>query len=239
MTQVIGIDDAGLLELFIEIVPFPGALTHATEHGHTTVFLGDVVDQLLNEHGFAHPGATEEAHLAPLAVRGQQVNHLDARFKDAGLGFQVREAGSSAVNGGGPGLVHRTTLVYGRPQHVENAPQGAFTHRDRNGLACSSHPHAPHQAVGAAHGHGPHGAVPQKLLHLAGDRHTLARRVGGFDGQGIVNAGQITRGKLHINDRANDLADGSLGCGRSGGGGHKGGLAGGGRVHGHFITAPL
>jgi hypothetical protein len=40
------------------------------------VFLGDVADQLLNEHRFADAGATEQADLAALGERGQQVDGL-------------------------------------------------------------------------------------------------------------------------------------------------------------------
>jgi F-type H+-transporting ATPase subunit beta len=42
------------------------------------VRLGDVVDELLNEHGLAHASTTEQADLAALGVRRQKVDDLDA-----------------------------------------------------------------------------------------------------------------------------------------------------------------
>ncbi len=39
--------------------------------------LGDIVDQLHDEHGLAHAGASEEADLAAFAVRLEQVYDLD------------------------------------------------------------------------------------------------------------------------------------------------------------------
>jgi hypothetical protein len=54
LAQVVGVDHAGLNEFVVEVVPFAGPLTHTAEHRHTTVLFGDVVDQLLNQNGFAH-----------------------------------------------------------------------------------------------------------------------------------------------------------------------------------------
>ena len=70
--------DAGFDELVIEVVAFAGALADAGEHRITAVRLGDVVDQFLNEHGLADAGAAEQADLAALGVRREQVDDLDA-----------------------------------------------------------------------------------------------------------------------------------------------------------------
>jgi hypothetical protein len=74
--------DAGLDHLVIEIVAFAGALADAGEHRIAAVRLGDVVDQFLDQHGLADAGAAEQADLAALGVRSQQVDDLDAGDED-------------------------------------------------------------------------------------------------------------------------------------------------------------
>jgi hypothetical protein len=39
--------------------------------------LGDVVDQLHDDHGLADPGTAEQPDLAAFGVRRQEVDHLD------------------------------------------------------------------------------------------------------------------------------------------------------------------
>jgi hypothetical protein len=61
----------GLEELVIEVVALAGALADAGEHRGAAMALGDVVDQLLDEHGLADAGAAEQADLAALGVRAR------------------------------------------------------------------------------------------------------------------------------------------------------------------------
>ena len=58
------------------------------------MFLGDVVDQFLDQHGFADAGTTEKTHFPALAIGSQEVNHLDTGLKDLGLRFQFSQFGS-------------------------------------------------------------------------------------------------------------------------------------------------
>jgi hypothetical protein len=65
----------------VEVVALAGTLAHAGKHRQARVRLGDVVDQLHHVHGLADAGATEQAHLAALGERADQVDHLDAGFQ--------------------------------------------------------------------------------------------------------------------------------------------------------------
>ena len=76
------LDDAALLHLQPEVVALAGALAHAGEHREAAVLLGDVVDELLDEHRLAHAGAAEEADLAALHVGREEVDDLDAGLED-------------------------------------------------------------------------------------------------------------------------------------------------------------
>ena len=51
--------------------------------------LGDVVDQFHDQHGLADAGAAEQADLAALGVRREQIDDLDAGDEDRGLGRLV------------------------------------------------------------------------------------------------------------------------------------------------------
>ena len=60
---------------------------------------GDTVDHLGDEHGLADAGTTEQADLAALGVRSQQVHHLDAGLKHLGGRGLVFEARGVSVDG--------------------------------------------------------------------------------------------------------------------------------------------
>ena len=51
--------------------------------------LGDVVDQLLDDHRLADPGAAEEADLAAAGIGREKVDHLDAGDENLRLGRLV------------------------------------------------------------------------------------------------------------------------------------------------------
>ena len=78
--------DARLDHLVIEVVALARALADAGEHRIAAVRLGDVVDQLLDQHGLADAGAAEQADLAALGVGRQEIDDLDAGDENLGLG---------------------------------------------------------------------------------------------------------------------------------------------------------
>ena len=65
---------ARLRHLEPEVVALARALADAGEDRDAAVLLRDVVDQLLDQDGLADAGAAEEADLAALDVRGDQVD---------------------------------------------------------------------------------------------------------------------------------------------------------------------
>ncbi len=91
----------GLDHLVVEVVALCGTLAHAGEHGVATVRLGDVVDELHDEHGLADTGAAEQADLAALGVGRQQVHHLDAGDEDFRLGRLLGIGGGRLMDAAG------------------------------------------------------------------------------------------------------------------------------------------
>src|SRR5581483_1028791 len=89
---------AGLGHFVIEIVALAGALAHAGKHREATVLRRDVADELLDDDRFAYASAAERADLATAQDGRDQVNDLDARLEDAGLGLLVFQRRRRAVN---------------------------------------------------------------------------------------------------------------------------------------------
>ena len=85
------VDDTGLGHLQEKIVALAGALPHASEDRHPTEVLRDPIDHLLDQHGLADPGTSEEADFATLDIGGEQVDDLDTGGEDLGLGLQLVE----------------------------------------------------------------------------------------------------------------------------------------------------
>ena len=91
--------DARLDHLVIEVVALARALADAGEHRVAAVRLGDVVDQLHDQHGLADAGAAEQADLAALGVGREQVDDLDAGDEDLRFGRLLGEGGRRLVDG--------------------------------------------------------------------------------------------------------------------------------------------
>ena len=75
---LVNLDDTRLNHFVVEIVTLTSALSDAGKHGETTMQLGDVVDQLHDQHGLADTSTTEETDLTSLGVGAQEINNLDA-----------------------------------------------------------------------------------------------------------------------------------------------------------------
>ena len=70
-------DDTRLDHFVVKIVSLTGSLADTSEDGETTMELGDVVNKLHNEDGFADTGTTEKTNLTSLGVRSQKVDNLN------------------------------------------------------------------------------------------------------------------------------------------------------------------
>ena len=78
------VEHARLLHLEPQVVALARALADAAERRQAAVLLGEVVDELLDQHGLADAGAAEQADLAALRVGREQVDDLDARLEHLG-----------------------------------------------------------------------------------------------------------------------------------------------------------
>ena len=175
------------------------------------MLLGDVVDQLLDEHGLADAGAAEEAGLAALGVRLEQVDDLDAGLEHLDLGGLLVEARAPA---GGSGSVFvvliRAHLVHRLADDVDDAAERLLAHRDRDRRAGVDHRHAAHEAVGGGHGHRAHLALAEVLGDLEHELRGVREDVGAARArhlERVVDRGQLAGLELHVHDRPDHLND--------------------------------
>ena len=193
--------DAGLDHLVIEVVALAGALADAGEHRIAAVRLGDVVDQLHDDHGLADAGAAEQADLAALGVGRQQVDDLDAGDQDFGFGRLLGVQRGVLVDGALLRGLDRAGLVDRIADHVDDAAEAFVADRHRDRLAGVGHLLAAHQALRGVHRDGAHGVLAEMLGHL---QHQPLALVLGLER--VQDRRQVIL-ELHVDDGADDLGD--------------------------------
>ena len=206
---VVRIDDAALLELVPEVVALARAFADAAEHRHAAVLQRDVVNQLHDDDGLADAGAAEQADLAALQVRLEQVDDLDAGLEHLQVGRLLFERRRGAVNR--PALL-RLDRPIGKvdrlAEHVQHAAErlGADRHRDR--LAEVDRFHAALHAVGRLHRDRAHAVLAEVLLDFGDDVERLAPSLRvALDAQRVVDRRQVAGLELDVDDRSDDLDD--------------------------------
>ena len=161
--------------------------------------LGDVVDQFHDDDGLAHAGAAEEADLAALQERLDQIDDLDAGLEHLFVRRLLVKQRRRPVNGHARLLADGTELVDRLADHVDHAAQRLLAHGHADGAAEVDRLHAAHHAVGRFHGDGAHAAFAEVLLHFEDhvDRRGNIEAVAG-DAQRLVDRRHRRFFKLHV-----------------------------------------
>ena len=204
--------DLGFDELVIEVVAFAGTLADAGEHRVTAMRLRDVVDQFLNQHGLADAGAAEQADLAALGVRRQQVDDLDAGDENFSFGGLVGIGRRFLMDRAQAFRNHRAGFIDRLADDVDDAAERAGADRHHDRLAGVGDFLTADQTLGGVHRDGAHRGFAEMLRHF---EHQTVAAVLGLDR--VQNGGQMSL-ELHVDDGADDLRDAS---GLVGGCGHK------------------
>ncbi len=118
-----GLADLGLLHFEPQVGPFARSLADAGKHRVTAVRAGDARDQLGKNHRLAQPGPAEQPGLAAADERREQVDHLDAGLEDFGLGREIGDLGSVAMDR--PELlgIHRPAVIDRLAEQIEYAAE--------------------------------------------------------------------------------------------------------------------
>ena len=201
LRQVLEVDDPGLDHLVVEIVALAGPLADAREHREAAVRLGDVVDQLHDDHGLADAGAAEQADLAALGIGGQQVDHLDPGGQDLGLGRLVDQRRRRLVDRHPDLGIDRPALVDRLADHIQDPAERLAADRHRDRLAGVDHLLAAGEAIGAVHGDRAHGRFAEMLGDL---EDQLVAVIVGVQRVQDRRQGAV---ELDVDDRAHHLGD--------------------------------
>ena len=121
------VDDLGLLHFVVQIVTLTSTLSDTSEDRVTTVCLGNVVDQLLNEHSLSDTSSSEKTNLSSTSVWGEQVDDLDTGNQDLSSGGLIGERGSVGVNRELLGVLDGTTLVNWVTSDVHDTTESSWT----------------------------------------------------------------------------------------------------------------
>ncbi len=190
----------------IEVVALARALADAREHRVAAMRLGDVVDQLHDDHGLADAGAAEQANLAALGVRREQIDDLDAGDQDLGLGRLVNIRRCRRMDRAPLGGLDRPRVVNRLAHHVHDAAQGRVAHGHGDRLAGIDDLLSAHQAFGRVHGDGAYGVLAEMLGDL---EHEAVAVIVGLE---RVQDLRKILAELHVDHGAHDLAHLTLGA---------------------------
>ena len=127
-------NNAGLNHFPVQVVTFPRPLTHAGKYGITTVAFGNVIDELHDDDRLAYAGAAERTDLTALGEGADQINNLDASFKNLRRRILIGERWSRAVDRIPLGGLRSRLVIDRIASDVKNTSENFFAngHGDRS-----------------------------------------------------------------------------------------------------------
>ena len=200
----------------VQVVTLSSSLTDTGEDRVTTVGLGDVVDQFLNQDGLTDTGTTEQSNLTTSGVRSQQVDDLDTGLQDFGGGGLVNESGGIGVDGRQLDTLDGASLINGLTDNVHDSTEGLGTDGDGDGRTGVDDLLASDETVGTLHGDASDGVLTQVLGALEDESTAFGGLLVAFelDLEGVQDGGQVFSVELNIDDGTDDgldLTDGVAG----------------------------
>ena len=134
------------------------------------MFLGNIINQLLDKHRLADSGSTEKADLTTFQIRLKKVDDLDAGVKHFLRGLEILELRRLTVYRQGIVFVEIAESVNGIPDNIHHTTSDlrAGRHRDRSVSVHSLH--SPSETIGRIHRHTPDRVLTDMLLNLNDQR---------------------------------------------------------------------
>ncbi|KAG5456660.1 MAG: hypothetical protein BJ554DRAFT_3541 [Olpidium bornovanus] len=210
--------------LITPVVSLTGTLSNAGKHRVTSVRLGNVVDELLDKHGLANSGSSEEANLTTPRIWCKKIDDLDASFQNLGRSRLIRERRRVRVDRCPLLSLYGTSLVDRFPDDVHNATQTFRTDGNTDRTAGIRPSLAAGKTFRAVHGNSTDGVltatceeyenklgymceltqtnIPKVLRHLENKTRGLA-----LDLEGVQNRRKVILIELHVDDGTNDGPD--------------------------------
>jgi hypothetical protein len=163
------------------------------------VSLGDVVNQLHDEHGLADTGTTEKTNLTTLGVRSQKINNLNTSNQDILTGTLVNEGWGISVNWSELVSFDGTTLVNWLTDHIDNSAESLWADWHENWLLGVADWLATDETLSGVQSNGSDVVATQVLGDL--EHESVGDTL---DLQSVENWRQGTL-ELHVDDGTNDL----------------------------------
>lgn len=217
------VDDTGLSHFVVQIVTLSSSLTDTGEDRVTTMGLGNVVDQLLNQDGFTDTGTTEKSNLTTSSVRGQQIDDLDTSLEHLGLGRLLDELWWVGVDRELLDTLDRSSLVNGLSNDVHDStarsvgvleervfygPKSGGTDGNHDGVSSVDDLLTSDETIGTVHGNGSDSVLSQVLSDLE-NKSSSSGVTRELDLEGVQDRGKVVRVKVDIDDGTNDSLDGT------------------------------
>lgn len=191
--------------------------------------LGDVVDELLNEHGLSDSGTSEKSNLSSTRVGSEEVDDLDSGLEDLGGGGLVHKLRRVGVDGTHGDTDDGASLVDGLTDHVHDAAETGGSDGDEDGGAgvddllasdetlssctrASARTRGRNGKTRTVHGDGADRVLSQ--VHRDLEHETVLESL---HLEGVEDRGEVLRVELNVHDGTNhglDLSDGVSDLGR-------------------------
>ena len=204
------IDDAGFAHLQVQVIAFAGALSDAGKNRIAAVMRGDIVNELLDDHGLSDAGASEESDLPTLGIWFQEVDHFDPCFQNFGLGLLLGKRGGRSMDGPRGLRLNRPLTVHGFAEHIDQSAQGLRPHRHGDWASRVLDIHATDKTFCSGHGDRAHPVFAEMLGHFQRqmDLGPAGLRVlRSIHPNRIVDLRQVSIRKFRIDNRPYDLND--------------------------------
>ena len=165
--------------------------------------LGDVVDELLNEHSLADTGTSEETDLATTSIGSEEVDDLDTGLKDFSSGGLLDEGRRVGVDGEPLVRLDGATFVNGLTNDVHDTAECALADGDENGGTGVEDLLATDETLCTVHCNGADGVLSQ----VGGDFKDESAAVEVLDLESVENRGEVLGLELDIDDSSDDGLD--------------------------------
>jgi hypothetical protein len=167
------LQDAGLLDVTVELLALARTLADAAENAHALVIGDHIVDHLHEENGLANAGAAEEARLAAALDRRQQVDGLNTGLIDLGRRGAFRQGHAQGAYGAKLANLDRALAVDRLAKDVKHTAEQRVAHRHLEPLPGIDGAVAAGQALAEGEGNAAHGGIVEVGEHL--HEHRLVR----------------------------------------------------------------
>ena len=162
--------------------------------------LGDVVNELLNEHSLADTSTTEETNLSTTGIGSEEVNDLNTGLEHLSSHGLIYEGWGLSVDGRELDTLDGTTLVNGLANDVHDTAEGGSTDGDTDGGTGVNDLLATDETLGTVHGNGTDRVLTKVGGHLKDETATVEV----LDLERVENRWQVLAVELHVDDGTND-----------------------------------